>query len=74
MIHTQPRPAAAPAAPAVPDLVEAMASKMLELGMNGTAVTGDELFAHSDFTRDEIAAHGAAAADRARQLAVKRVS
>jgi hypothetical protein len=60
--------------PAPADIVGRMAEKMRELGMNGTAVTADTLFEHSDFTRDEIERHGRDAADLARARAVRRVA
>lgn len=53
-------------------IVDCMADKMLEMGMNGTAVTADSLAENSDFTRAEIAEHGPDAADRAKSLAVRR--
>lgn len=55
-------------------LVESMADKMLEMGMNGIAVTADSLAEHSSFTRAEISKHGADAADMAKMRAVRRVS
>ena len=61
-------------APAPATVVERMADVMLAMGMNGTAVTADSLFEHSDFTRDEIRRHGAEASDLARARAVRRVA
>lgn len=69
--YQQSSDACAVAAPA--DIVGLMAERMLELGMNGTAVTADTLFEHSDFTRDEIERHGRDAADLARARAVRQV-
>ncbi|TIX23875.1 hypothetical protein [Mesorhizobium sp.] len=56
------------------DIVELMADKMLEMGMNGTAVTADSLYEHSDFTRDEIKAHGPEASDLAKSRAIRQVA
>lgn len=74
MITTQQRPA--PAVPAAilttASIVEAMADKMLEMGMNGTAVTADSLAEHSDFTRAEIEKHGKEASDLAKSRAVRQ--
>lgn len=55
-------------------IVERMADRMRELGMNGVAVTADTLFEHSDFTRAEIKRHGRDAADLARAGAVRKVA
>ncbi|TIX19229.1 MAG: hypothetical protein E5V35_34140 [Mesorhizobium sp.] len=55
-------------------IVERMADKMLEMGMNGTAVTADSLFEHSDFTRADIDAHGREASDLARHRAIRQVA
>ncbi|TPK38674.1 hypothetical protein [Mesorhizobium sp. B2-5-3] len=72
MITTQPRPAPAISPAAMPkDIVERMADKMLEMGMNGTAVTAESLFEHSDFSRAEIKEHGPEASDLARSRAVR---
>ncbi|TPM41571.1 hypothetical protein [Mesorhizobium sp. B2-3-4] len=75
MITTQQRPA-----PSVPSgiltaqsIVDRMADKMLEMGMNSTAVTADTLFENSDFTREDIDKHGAEAANLARHRAVRQV-
>ncbi|MCO5071103.1 MAG: hypothetical protein M9944_07845 [Rhizobiaceae bacterium] len=57
-----------------PAIVEMMADTMREMAMNGTAVTADSLFEHSGFTRDQIAAHAAEAADLARATAIRRVA
>jgi Zn-dependent membrane protease YugP len=54
-------------------IVDRMADKMLEMGMNGIAVTADSMHEHSDFTRAEIAIHGPEASDLARSLAVTRL-
>ncbi|RWC27737.1 MAG: hypothetical protein EOS27_20340 [Mesorhizobium sp.] len=54
-------------------IVERMADKMLEMGMNGTAVTADSLAEHSNFTRAEIEEHGPEAADLAKSRAVHRL-
>jgi hypothetical protein len=73
MITTQQRPA--PSVPAAiitaKGIVERMADKMLEMGMNGTAVTADSLAEHSDFTRAEIKEHGPEASDLAKARAVR---
>lgn len=66
-----PDPAGAPQL-VVSEIVERMADKMLELGMNGIAVDADTLFEHSDFTRDEIRTHGREAADLARGRSVRQ--
>ncbi|TPJ75803.1 hypothetical protein FJ422_30755 [Mesorhizobium sp. B2-6-3] len=72
MITTQPRPAPAISPAAMcKDIVERMADKMLEMGMNGTAVTPDSLAEHSNFTRAEIEEHGPEAADLAKSRAVR---
>jgi hypothetical protein len=73
MITTQQLPARAVPAGIVtaPSIVEHMADKMLEMGMNGTAVTADSLAEHSDFTRAEIEEHGPEAADLAKSRAVR---
>jgi len=55
-------------------LIERMTAKIIEMGMNGTAVTADALYEQSDFTRDEIKAHGAQAADLARARAVRQLA
>ncbi|WP_157866132.1 hypothetical protein [Mesorhizobium japonicum] len=72
MITTQPRQA--PALPAAvitaQSIVERMADKMLEMGMNGTAVTADSLAEHSNFTRAQIEEHGPEAADLAKSRAL----
>ncbi|TPN43234.1 hypothetical protein [Mesorhizobium sp. B1-1-7] len=52
-------------------IVERMADKMLEMGMNGIAVTADSLAEHSNFTRAEIGAHGSEASDLAKSRAVR---
>ncbi|TIM24742.1 MAG: hypothetical protein E5Y74_00665 [Mesorhizobium sp.] len=54
-------------------IVELMADKMLEMGMNGTAVTADSLAEHSSFTRAQIEEHGPEAADLAKSRAVHRL-
>ncbi|TIN81553.1 MAG: hypothetical protein E5Y29_12480 [Mesorhizobium sp.] len=54
-------------------IVELMADKMLEMGMNGTAVTADSLAEHSNFTRAQIEEHGSEAADLAKSRAVNRL-
>ena len=77
MIHyalheTLPKPAKS--ALAKKTLVESMADKMLEMGMNGIAVTADSLAEHSSFTRAEIEKHGLDAADMAKVRAVRRVA
>ncbi|TPN79991.1 hypothetical protein [Mesorhizobium sp. B1-1-2] len=55
-------------------IVERMAERVLELGMNGTAVTKDALFEHTDFTREEIDAHALEACNLARARAVRNVA
>jgi hypothetical protein len=55
-------------------IVERMADKMLEMAMNGVAVTADSLAEHSSFTRAEIKEHGADAADLAKSRAVRQAS
>lgn len=60
--------------PATPGIVERMADKMREMGQNGIAVTSETLAEHSDFTRDEIKAFGAAAADFAKAHHVRQVA
>jgi hypothetical protein len=55
-------------------IVERMADKMLEMGMNGISVTAASLAEHSDFTRAEIEQHGPDAADLAKARAVRRVA
>ncbi|ODA94968.1 hypothetical protein BFX40_20255 [Mesorhizobium sp. SEMIA 3007] len=52
-------------------IVERMADTMLEMGMNGTAVTADSLAEHSNFTRAQIEEHGPEAADLAKSRAVR---
>lgn len=69
--HTR-QPEAAP--PAVPAIVDQMVDKILEMGMNGVAVTADSLFEHSGFTRAEIEKHGREACDVARARAVRQVA
>lgn len=68
MITTQTidRPAPRPAE----ILLDRMVEKVLELGMNGVAVTRDALYEHSDFSRAEIDAYAAEACDLARSRAV----
>ncbi|TIU57129.1 MAG: hypothetical protein E5W35_10310 [Mesorhizobium sp.] len=70
--ETMPKPTKA--ALAKKSIVESMADKMLEMGMNGIAVTADSLAEHSSFTRAQIAKHGPDAADRAKSRAVRRVA
>lgn len=55
-------------------IVERMADRMLEMGMNGISVTAASLAEHSDFTRSEIERHGPDAADLAKARAVRRVA
>ncbi|UCI23714.1 hypothetical protein [Mesorhizobium sp. B2-8-5] len=55
-------------------IVERMADKMLQMGMNGVAVTADSLAEHSGFTRAQIKEHSADAADLAKARAVRRVA
>ncbi|MBN9135676.1 MAG: hypothetical protein J0I92_06455 [Phyllobacterium sp.] len=77
MITYQPYPpigALTTPPPVKRSVVDLMADRLLELGMNGIAVTADELFSHSSFTRAEIAEHGQEAADLARSRAVRQVS
>lgn len=64
---TTPPPVARP-------LVERMAERVRELGMNGIAVTKDALFEHTDFTLEEIEQHGREACNLARSRAVRQVS
>lgn len=59
---------------AASSVVERMAERVLELGMNGIAVTRDVLFEHTDFTRAEIEEHAAEACDLARSRAVRKVA
>lgn len=42
-----------------PDIVERLGRGMHELKVRGITVTEEALYAHSDFTRDEIRQHGA---------------
>ncbi|AZO04557.1 hypothetical protein [Mesorhizobium sp. M2A.F.Ca.ET.043.02.1.1] len=70
--ETMPKPTKA--ALAKKSIVESMADKMLEMGMNGIAVTADSLAEHSSFTRAEIERHGLDAADMAKMRAVRRVA
>lgn len=53
-------------------ILERMADRVLELGMNGTAVTKDSLYENTDFTRDEIERHAPEACDLARSRAIRR--
>lgn len=55
-------------------LVERMAERVRELGMNGIAVTKDVLFEHTDFTMEEIDKHALDACNLARQQAVRQVA
>jgi hypothetical protein len=55
-------------------LVERMADRVLELGMNGIAVTKDALFEHTSFTLEEIEQHGREACNLARSRAVRHVA
>jgi hypothetical protein len=57
-----------------PAILDRMADKMLEIGMNGVAVDADTLFERSDFTRAEIEKHGREAADLARARAIRQVA
>ncbi|TIO62974.1 hypothetical protein [Mesorhizobium sp.] len=66
MLNTQP--------PVERPLVERMAERVRELGMNGIAVTKDVLFEHTDFTREEIDTHALEACDIARQRAIRQVA
>ena len=72
MITTQTI-ASSPAAPSLAGPSETqldrMVDKVLEMGMNGIAVTKDTLYEFSDFSRAEIDAHAADACDIARQRA-----
>ena len=72
MIRTEtiatPAPAAVPSS-----IVERMAERMREMGMNNQPVTAETLFEGSDFTRAEIREHGADAADLARARSVRRL-
>ncbi|MBZ9985703.1 hypothetical protein LB572_01185 [Mesorhizobium sp. BH1-1-5] len=70
--ETMPKPAKPTLAKKT--IVESMADKMLEMGMNGIAVTADSLAEHSSFTRAQISKHGLDAADRAKSRAVRRVA
>lgn len=77
MISHQCRPAAtALSAVALPprSLIDQMVDKILEMGMNGIAVTADSLFEHSGFTSVEIEKHGRAACDIARTRATRQVA
>ncbi|RWK12505.1 hypothetical protein [Mesorhizobium sp.] len=65
-LTTQPKPQR--------PLVERMAERVRELGMNGIAVTKDVLFEHTDFTRAEIDTHALEACDIARQRAIRQVA
>jgi len=71
---TPRRDGATYAPPPAEPLLERMTAKIVELGMNGTAVTADALFENSDFTRDEIRTHAAEAADLARARAVRQLA
>ncbi|QKD16758.1 hypothetical protein [Mesorhizobium sp. NZP2077] len=64
-LSTQPAVIATP-------IVERMADRVLELGMNGTAVTKDSLYEHTDFTREEIDKHAPEACNLARARAVRQ--
>ncbi|MDG4903168.1 hypothetical protein P9279_21910 [Mesorhizobium sp. WSM4962] len=55
-------------------IVERMAERVRELGMNGIAVTKDVLFEHTDFTLEEIDEHGREACNLARSRAVRQVA
>ncbi|TIW09549.1 MAG: hypothetical protein E5V66_22335 [Mesorhizobium sp.] len=55
-------------------LVERMAERVRELGMNGIAVTKDVLFEHTDFTMEEIDKHALDACNIARQRAIRQVA
>ncbi|RVD13950.1 hypothetical protein EN749_21610 [Mesorhizobium sp. M7A.F.Ca.ET.027.02.1.1] len=55
-------------------IVERMADRVLELGMNGTAVTKDVLAEHTDFTRAEIDQYAPDACDLAKSRAVRQQS
>ncbi|MCF6111967.1 hypothetical protein [Mesorhizobium muleiense] len=70
----QPPDALAPVSVAVmsQNIVDRMADKMLEMGMNGTAVTKESLFEHSDFTLEQIDQHGTEASNLARSRAVRQ--
>ncbi|RWE71865.1 hypothetical protein [Mesorhizobium sp.] len=70
--ETMPKPS--DAALAKKTLVESMADKMLEMAMNGIAVTADSLAEHSSFTRAQISSHGPDAADIAKSREVRRVA
>ncbi|OBQ68381.1 hypothetical protein A9K72_08995 [Mesorhizobium loti] len=70
MITTQQRPAPTIPTAVITSIVERMADTMLEMGMNGTAVTADSLAEHSNFTRAQIEEHGPEAADLAKARAV----
>lgn len=77
MIQYQPhqKVGALTTAPAVErPLVERMAERVRELGMNGVAVTKDVLFEHTDFTMEEIDAHALEACNLARSRAVRQVA
>jgi hypothetical protein len=54
------------------NIVAALADKMLELGMNGTAVTPDVLYEHTDLTRAEIKEFAPDATELARARARRR--
>lgn len=81
--RTRPAPQPVAAAPTeistpsrvgAPSIVEAMARRMREMALNGTAVTADSLHEHSDFTRAEIKEHGPEAADLARASSIRQVA
>ncbi len=55
-------------------IVERMADKMLEMGMNGIAVTRASLAEHSGFTFAEIDKHGTDAGDLAKTLAFRHLA
>ncbi|RWC29815.1 MAG: hypothetical protein E5V25_08255 [Mesorhizobium sp.] len=76
MITFQQPPALAPMTAAImsQSIVDRMADKMLEMGMNGTAVTKESLFEHSDFTLEQIDQHGPEASNLARSRAVRNVA
>ncbi|WP_421912765.1 hypothetical protein [Mesorhizobium sp.] len=74
MITTQPRQSRAPSRAVIGrSIVERMADRVLELGMNGTAVTKDVLSEHTEFTLAEIEKHAKEACDLAKARAIRNV-
>ncbi|RWM02128.1 MAG: hypothetical protein EOR68_08460 [Mesorhizobium sp.] len=70
--ETMPQPATS--ALVEKSLIERMADRVLELGMNGIAVTKDALFEHTSFTLEQIEQHGREACNLARSRAFRQMS